>query len=231
VLYLLHGAFGSPSDWEDLRARLPQDHDTEALDLWQEPAGLSLAGWGRRFAQRVKATGDTAPVLLGYSLGGRLALHALAAEPTLWAGAILVSTHPGLDTGRERAARLEHDRRWLDRLQSLPWETFLNEWNAQRVFAPRASPGKASNYRPEMSKAFREWSLGTMHKMSGSLAKNVRCLWVSGALDEKFTKLAAEAAAASPSHRHTVIAGAGHRVPWVRPEAFAAVVRSFLDAP
>ena len=98
MIWCLHGALGSYRDWDFLSEDLS---DVQPVDLWQDFPELELSAWAEAFCSHVQGC-DQRPVLLGYSMGGRLALHALLARPTLWQSAIVVSAHPGLAAVEER---------------------------------------------------------------------------------------------------------------------------------
>ena len=138
MIYALHGNLGSAADWAAID--LP---GLVAVDLWkwqETHPGISLEAFGRRFTESLPAD-DEAPVLLGYSLGGRLALHALAASPSRWKAAILISVHPGLESAEARGGRVKADQAWADRARQDDWTTFLEDWNSQPVLAGQ-EPGK-----------------------------------------------------------------------------------------
>ncbi len=118
--WCLHGALGSFRDWEGLA--LPQ---CQAVNLWRSPACGDLFEWARWWAAEVAAR-DPHPSLLGYSMGGRLALHALLEDPSPWECAVIVSAHPGLKDAEERRKRLAA---WLSRFQNEPFQTVLRDWN------------------------------------------------------------------------------------------------------
>ena len=132
MIHALHGNLGSGSDWTALGIE-----DLRAVDLWswqEQHPGITLTKFGEAFAAEVEAI-DPQPILLGYSLGGRLALQAMTARPFLWKAAILVSTHPGLASENEREERLETDHRWASRARVEDWAEFLESWNRQPVLA------------------------------------------------------------------------------------------------
>jgi 2-succinyl-6-hydroxy-2,4-cyclohexadiene-1-carboxylate synthase len=70
-----------------------------------------------------------APVI-GYSMGGRAALHLAPNAPQH----ILVSTHPGLACAKARQKRQEADAAWIRLLETRPLEEFLEQWYAQTLF-------------------------------------------------------------------------------------------------
>lgn len=85
------------------------------MDLWRflDCCPMSMPEFGRALNREAEAvTGRK--ILVGYSMGGRLALHALL-EGGLWDAAILISPHPGLESEEERAARRAGDAEWGSR--------------------------------------------------------------------------------------------------------------------
>jgi 2-succinyl-6-hydroxy-2,4-cyclohexadiene-1-carboxylate synthase len=226
TLYCLHGAFGHAEQWGWLRKHLEPGLRLHAVDLWQTPQ-LPLEAWGRWFSQSV-ASAPGPRFLLGYSMGGRLAMHALLAAPEAWCAAALVSAHTGLGTAREREARRQADARWLERWLTDSPTAFWQAWCSQPVFENgEAQP--VPHWHPQMDRAFGPWSLAQQSPLLGQLG-GLQCplLWVAGAGDPKFARLSAQASRQTPGSALTVIQQAGHRVPWEAPKAFASRLGDFL---
>jgi 2-succinyl-6-hydroxy-2,4-cyclohexadiene-1-carboxylate synthase len=238
VIWCLHGFLGRGADWTFLRtasaaAALP---DVITPDLFAPrsslgPKGESLAAWGARFSSYV-ASDDPAPVLVGYSLGGRLALHALLARPSGWRGAVIVSAHPGLASDGERETRRAEDGRWAQRFEVGPWDGLLADWDARAAFGGRPAtldrPEPAYD-RAALAQALRSWSLGTQTSLTGRLG-TVTCpvLWIAGADDPRYVEHGTAAVGALPRGELRVAEGAGHRVPWEASEWFAASVAEWM---
>ena len=227
MIHCLHGAVGSHHDWSVFQDRF--DDELNALDLWRffdidEP---TLAEAGHKIAAQA-VPGD---ILLGYSMGGRLALHALLADPKRWQAAIIISAHPGLTHGHQD--RLANDQAW-GQLALQNWEKFLQKWNDQEILAstPEGFHQAEASDQKAVSQSFHHWSLGKQGDLRSRLHE-ITCpvLWISGEKDPKFTTLAAEASALTPLAVHRTISSAGHRVPWDQPEEVAHQVRSFLAGP
>ena len=220
----LHGNLGLPDDWDVLG--LPE---LRKMDLWDH-ADLSFLEFAHELATNLSA-GMERPILAGYSLGGRLALHAMAIHPERWGGAVIASAHPGLRSGEERAARRASDREWANRARELPWEEFLELWNRQSVFAePGPSPSALAleSRRESVALAFETWSLGRQDDLRSHLRRfRAPVLWVTGEEDEKFTALGREMESVFPDYRHEVLPGHGHRV---LGEPLAEIVSNWLRA-
>jgi 2-succinyl-6-hydroxy-2,4-cyclohexadiene-1-carboxylate synthase len=233
MIWCLHGFLGRGTDWDALRAGWPSDlPPLRTPDLFAHPPREeSLAAFGARFAADV-AAGDPTPVILGYSLGGRLALHALLARPDLWSAAIIVSAHLGLPEAADRAARLADDARWAARFQSAPWSAVLDDWNARPVFGGRAPalPRTPTAYdREALASALTAWSLGLQEPLADRLAAlAVPILWIAGERDTRFVTQGERARDACAHVALIRAPGAAHRVPWEAPEWFAGEVAGFL---
>jgi 2-succinyl-6-hydroxy-2,4-cyclohexadiene-1-carboxylate synthase len=233
MLWCLHGFLGHGADWDALRGAWPPDlPPLRTPNLFATtPRDESLAAFGERLAAEV-GDADPAPLLLGYSLGGRLALHALLARPSLWRGAVIVSAHLGLTEDPERAARRTSDAAWARRFEREPWDGVLRDWNARDVFGGRAPslPREESRYDiAALAHALDEWSLGRQDDLAPRLASlTMPILWIAGAGDPRYLAQGARAASAAPNVTLLPAPGAAHRVPWEAGEWFRDAVVDFV---
>jgi 2-succinyl-6-hydroxy-2,4-cyclohexadiene-1-carboxylate synthase len=233
MLWCLHGFLGRGTDWDDVRASWPSE-----LPAWRCPNLFGAMGpeetleeFGARFAATVAAE-DRAPVLVGSSLGGRLALHALLARPALWRGAVMVSTHLGLSEPGARHERRASDAAWAERFRAQSWASLLEEWNAREVFRGRAQalarPEPAYD-RNALAHALEAWSLGNQTHLLPRLASlPMPILWIAGAEDDRYVAQGELAAAHGKAVVLRVAPRAAHRVPWEAPEWFAREVAGFV---
>ncbi len=203
----LHGAVGMAQDWD----QFPDHH---GLNLWAllENGEVPLEEAGHQIA-RDASDGDT---LIGYSMGGRLALHTLLSGECAWKEAIIISAHPGLLSGHTE--RLAADEKWA-RLAESDFPAFLDQWNAQSVLkgTPPDWPDRASliHRRHEIAHSFRCWSLGAQADLRPRLSQ-ITCpvRWLVGEHDHKFTALAQEAVPLLKKGTLQIIPATGHRIPW-----------------
>jgi 2-succinyl-6-hydroxy-2,4-cyclohexadiene-1-carboxylate synthase len=253
TLWCLHGAVGRADDWRGFDV---PGWALRRVDLWRFLAccPMSLPEFGRALNSEAAGSADgrweakdlavqnptsniehpasTVPrrVLIGYSMGARLALHALL-DGGPWDAAVLVAPHPGLESEAERAARQAGDAEWAGRALTGEWRDFLAAWNAQPLLAEcGARPPLAEARRREVARSFIDWSLGAQEPLWERLGE-IRCpvLWCVGERDGKFRALGERAAGLLSRGELWVAPEAGHRVPWDAPEAFAAKVGEFLE--
>lgn len=239
-LHCLHGTFQTPGVWSGFEARLAEHAEIRdtirvvAEDIVPPDAGGPDA-WAAGLCRRVGSPpGDgEARVLLAYSLGGRLAMHALAACPRSWSAAVLVAAHPGGGSDAERASVRRRDAAWAERCRRDPWDDLLSDWDALPVFGgrPNRAPRPPGAFdRERCARTFEEFSRGGQADLRPRLAATPLppVLYVTGAADARYGALGAELAALTPAIAHAVVPDAGHRVPWERPDEFAAAVGRFL---
>ena len=237
--WLLHGALGMAADWRGFAKRLAGEKTgSRAVDLWRflEGLALPLADFGRELNEEAgsEVFRGKGRALLGYSLGGRLALHALLEKHHPWQAAVVVSAHPGLESAAELDARRAEDATWATKALTGNWQEFVNAWNAQPILGqplPR-DPQLATRLitrRREIACSFVDWSLGAQQPLWDRLREiSVPVLWVAGEYDAKFRSLAERAAACMPRATLAIAPGAGHRVPWDAEEWLACQTADFL---
>ena len=237
--WCLHGAVGLAADWRGLAKNLAAAKiGSRAVDLWRflDCCPMPLTDFAK--ALNADASGEvfrgSGRALLGYSMGGRMALHALLEENHPWQAAVIVSAHPGLENESERATRRSLDAEWATRALTGNWQQFLDAWNAQPVLGnaairdPQAS-GRLMQRRREVARSFVDWSLGAQEPLWPRLGEiSIPVLWIAGENDAKFRALAERATALMPNAHLATAPGAGHRVPWDADEWFAEKVASFL---
>lgn len=232
MIYALHGAVGEASDWNQLARTLKEDkHSLARVDLWQFLAccPMPIAEFGGKFNREVNTPN---PGLLGYSMGGRLALHALLENPSLWSKAVIVSADTGMVDDQEKRARAVQDAEWAALALRGDWAAFMEKWNAQGVLAGGGMPNRDRLHlrREQVARSFIDWSVSQQDDLLPKLSK-ITCpvMWVVGERDRKFVRIAERAVEALPNAQLEVLGDVGHRVPWEAPGRFAALVREFIS--
>jgi len=131
----LHGFLGAKEDWEKMWDVLNHSFFCLGFDLPGHGSSPGISpDYLRILSQEIKDSVASAPILIGYSLGGRLALQLAEADPSGYSHVILLSAHTGIQDQKEREARLIFDLKWIDKLKSLTMDAFLKEWYEQPLF-------------------------------------------------------------------------------------------------
>jgi 2-succinyl-6-hydroxy-2,4-cyclohexadiene-1-carboxylate synthase len=233
VCYALHGFLGRPSDWDMLSAKEIAVNAIEKVDILKVAspgASMGMEEWARKFNASVQGN-QGQRVLMAYSMGGRLALHALLENPELWQCAILVSTHTGLKTSDEKAVRRVEDEVWAQRFENEFWDNLIDAWNNRDIFVSKNSPFERheNHYaRGDLANILRYWSLGSQEEFTEAIGKlPMPILWVVGEEDRNYRARAAAMTFSHPKSRVWVAPGVGHRVPW-ECSNFQQQVKQFL---
>lgn len=234
-LYALHGFLGLSSDWDTFKS-LKQATHLHRVNLFDHAfyvKGKGFKSWAESFNAHIREKYQTSErVLLGYSLGSRLAMHALLASPTLWSAAILVAGNLGLHSENERTSRREADLRWAEDFKVGQWEDLLLKWNAQSAFGGFPSHFRRNEEafsREQLVDALMTWSLSNQDNLKAQIQSlNIPILWIVGEMDVKYVLMAQTLNLKHPKSIVLTISEAAHRVPWERPVEFESHVVNFL---
>jgi len=177
--------------------------------------------------------------LIGYSMGARLALHFAVAHPERIRRLVLESGSPGLATEAERRDRREADLALSGKLVDEGIEAFVNEWEAQPLFASRRrlAPEALARQRSlrlrndprSLAAALVGLGTGSLPSLWDALSTvTAPTLLLVGARDTKFVDIAGRMAESMADARVVVVPGAGHTVHLEQPAAWLDAVVRFL---
>jgi 2-succinyl-6-hydroxy-2,4-cyclohexadiene-1-carboxylate synthase len=177
--------------------------------------------------------------LLGYSMGGRMALAAAIARPDLFATVTTIGASGGILGAVERAARRAADEQLAADIVTNGVAWFVQHWESQPLFASQASrlaPAVLTAQREQrlagdpdgLAASLRGMGTGVMAPVHAALASlAVPLLALAGADDTKFVALATELAASSPAATAELVADAGHAAHLENETAVVSTVAAF----
>ncbi|KAB7895918.1 2-succinyl-6-hydroxy-2,4-cyclohexadiene-1-carboxylate synthase [Rouxiella sp. S1S-2] len=236
-LVFLHGFLGNGSDWYSLLNHLSHWRCL-LVDLPGHGASAHLTAAGfadlsHQLCVTLKQHNISQYWLIGYSLGGRVALyHACCGENSGLQGLVIEGGHPGLETLLQRQSRQQCDCRWREKLQQMPLQNFLTQWYRQPVFHDLSAAQRCSliqlrlaNDPQRLAAIFTATSLALQPDLRPQIRKlRIPYLWLCGSEDEKFLSLI---------HRsnlpHTAIEGAGHNAHRAQAALFANRLTEFIS--
>lgn len=220
-LIFLHGLLGSQADWQLIIQNLSQFRCL-ALDLPFHGNAKSIhvtsfEETADYLSKQIKrAVGNAPYVLVGYSLGARIALyytlHAKIEKGAL-KGVVLEGGNLGLKTEEEKQMRWENDLVWARRFEQEPIEYVLQDWYQQPVFAHLSVSDRMAlvqrrslNQGEGISKMLQATSLAKQPNFSEKVRlSSVPFFYFCGEHDTKF-----QALAQSNQLPLTLIPNAGH---------------------
>ncbi len=245
-LIFLHGFLGRPKDWnltiDFLKAGRPQI-EVISVDLFHDELlnpHTPLSEWGDTFGKWLQKNVDRTSrnILVGYSLGGRLALHALEKNANLLERVVIVSANTGFrdqlsdfdSDSQERKDRWIHDANWAELFLKAPWTDVVKNWNSQPVFGsankePVRIEGDYS--RESLGLALTNWSLAQQKDFRSVVEKNLnKVSWLVGDQDEKYISIARTLEQDIPGFHFDVIRGSSHRILFDEPRLLAEKIKA-----
>jgi 2-succinyl-6-hydroxy-2,4-cyclohexadiene-1-carboxylate synthase len=213
--------------WRPVAELLPERYPSTLLDH----AEHSFEGRMREIAE------SGADVLVGYSLGGRLALRAAMRSPESVNALVLVGATAGIEEGPLRVQRAEADEKLASWMEAMPIEDIVSLWERQPLFADQSDvlvdeqrPGRLSHDPRSLALLLRTAGQGILEPVWHDLrALEVPLLAVAGARDEGYTAAAKRIARVAPNARAAIVEEAGHAAHLQQPAAVAALITGFLD--
>jgi 2-succinyl-6-hydroxy-2,4-cyclohexadiene-1-carboxylate synthase len=233
TLVLLHGFTHTGASWDRVAAALGERYRPLAPDLRGHGSATTTTPVTlEAVIDDVDRLGPASFALAGYSMGGRLALHAALALPERVTRLSLIGASPGIAEPTARAARRAADERLAGELQRSSIEAFARRWARTPVLAG-LSPEVAAAVHADrlrsapdgLARALRGLGTGALPSVwdrLGELAIPVRLL--VGERDQKFRQIAASMAAQIGDAEVIVVPGAGHAVHLEAPERVAAAI-------
>lgn len=247
-LLLLHGFTGSAATWQpyqaafgDMRTIAPESLGHGRSDAPSDPARYRMERCIEDLTAILDSFGERRINVLGYSMGGRIALALALSHPERVAALILESASPGLASDAERRTRQAADEALADFIEREGMDRFVARWESQPLFASQQRLAEAVRARLRTQRLAGN-PLGLAGSLRGLGTGAQPSFWdqlstlapptmvICGALDEKFVAIGAKMAAANPRIRLESVPDAGHAVHLEQPAAFARLVLEFIAA-
>jgi 2-succinyl-6-hydroxy-2,4-cyclohexadiene-1-carboxylate synthase len=247
-LVLLHGFTGSVRSWDDVCPPLAVLGQLIRVDVIghgrspspPDPAEYSLDAAIRQLTSLLDSLGIDTVDLLGYSMGGRVALHFAVNAPHRLRRLILESASPGIEDATERSRRAASDDALADRILRDGLPAFVDAWERQPLLLPAAHVPPSVRAR-QHDLRLQNSPLGLANSLRGMGAGQQRPLWSSlsalevpvdlivGQNDARYCAVAKRMAESLPRAELTVVTDAGHTAHMDQPPAFVKAVRCALS--
>ena len=244
---LLHGFTQSHRTWREVLAMMPQRWRWVLPDLRGHGATTADAGAPHDMEacrRDIEALWDHLGIershLVGYSMGGRLALHIAARSPDRLLSLVTIGAHAGLDQA-QREERIAADAELARNIEERGIAEFVEYWTALPIFRglQNRSAGVQASIRAErmrnrpdgLAASLRGMGAGTMEPVWEDLeALRVPALFIAGADDHGYAAQARRLRESVPQGRVEIVPRAGHCVHLERPQAFASILEAHLSS-
>lgn len=241
-IVMLHGFMGSGADWAAVAERIggyviAPDLPGHGASLRDDSAEFTMPAAANSIIALLDQLNISHCILLGYSMGGRLALYLATHYPDRFTKLILESSSPGIDNSAERSARKTWDTQIAQSLISQSLIAFLSDWYAMPLFNTfRQHPDYAQAFARRMQNDPQQLALSMQMMGTGSQPSlwdawarlSVETLLVVGELDTKYVGISADMQQRNPSAQRVVLSGLGHNTHFEDADRFANAVSGFI---
>lgn len=248
TILLLHGFTGSGASWDNhasyLRGQgyrvLAPDLPGHGGNLPDDPADYTIEAAAAQLAELLQSEA-TGPIhLLGYSMGGRLALYFALSYPALTRSLLLESASPGLATVEERAARRAGDEALASRIEEEGIPAFVAFWESLPLWASQARlpaldrqrlhERRLANHTTGLAHSLRQMGTGAQPSLWDRLGElDLPVLLLVGDEDEKFVGIGQRMARLLPQAQFLSVPEAGHTVHIEQPDRFRRALLGFMQ--
>lgn len=247
TVVFLHGFTGSTISWHPVIKLLEGKVHAVSIDLWghgrsetpKEILNYAMDQQVKDIEAVCKELQLESFLLVGYSMGGRIALAYASTYSKRIRGLLLESASPGLQKESERADRKMKDAQLAKRLQQEPICDFINFWQNIALFDSQKSMSveKRAAVRRER---LNQNPLGLANSLLGIGTGSQTSYWdllvnqlypvllLTGKLDQKFEELAGQMKNSLPNVEHRSILQTGHAIHVEKPEEFATIVEDYI---
>jgi 2-succinyl-6-hydroxy-2,4-cyclohexadiene-1-carboxylate synthase len=248
-LLFLHGFTGDHTTWDEIVAKMQKEYQCISIDILGH--GNSAHPENSEEYQIEKIAGDIIEILnnlyiqkinvIGYSMGGRLALTMAVLYPNKVKRLVLESSSPGLKTETERAARRKQDHALAEKILKAGIRKFVDDWEKIPLFASQSQLPLAVRKKIREQR-LRQHPIGLANSLIGmgtgaqpswwsQLDRlNMPVLLITGSLDVKFKKIAQEMKKMLPKGHWKEVEGAGHTIHVEDSQKFGTIISEFISS-
>lgn len=247
ILLMLHGFMGAAGSFSHLADELGRFCNPVLIDMIghgstdapDDPERYQLDQQLEDLSELISSRHFSPCYMLGYSMGGRLALRFALDHPAQISGLILESTTYGIENAVEQKERRHLDNKRAESIVR-DFRTFVEDWNKMPILRNKAHENDylfesneqlQRNQKPAgIANSLIGFGTGTMDSVKQRLPElNVPTLLIAGQKDKKYTDLALEMHGLLPASQVRVHPKAGHRVHLDQPDWYLTCIREFLE--
>ncbi|MGN7388039.1 2-succinyl-6-hydroxy-2,4-cyclohexadiene-1-carboxylate synthase [Sporosarcina sp. SAFN-015] len=247
AIVFLHGFTGSSATWTEVRNELKGSYRTIAIDLTGH-GKTTVPDNAERYSMEEQVEDLEALFeylkldsfyLVGYSMGGRIALAYTIHYPNRVKALILESSSPGLLKEHDRMERKTADKLLASKIIDEGIASFVEKWENIPLFESQKSL-PAEKRQEVRRERLQQNTIGLANSLLGIGTGSQNSYWealnsisnpvflITGELDAKFVAIAREMSNLSPTWRHIVVSGAGHAIHVEKPRLFATMIMEYL---
>ncbi len=242
----LHGFMGNAVDWAEVIQQLGDTFYCMVIDLPGHgkslgrpvPQGYTMEGAVLGIVQAMEKAGIVPAALVGYSMGGRLALYLAVRHGHVCSRLVVESATAGIVEAKEREKRRLLDEAWAGHLHRGSFEDFLRTWYVQPVFETLAQTPelferivkqRLANDPLELARALEGMGVGSQAHLWDRLSElAMPVLLLAGERDRKYVGILQAMEAQLPGAVLEIVPQVGHNIHAENPRGVAERLKDFL---
>lgn len=245
IILFLHGFMGNLHDFQEVADLISEQFCCLLIDLpghgntkVKQKRDYAMPNLAQAIIELLNILQIHQCYLLGYSMGGRVALYLTIYFPSYFKRVILESTSPGLATKAERDRRIRNDVKLAEKLESEDYSLFLEQWYSNPLFDSflkhpnyhQAIAKKLNNNPHKLAQSLRQMGTGIQPSLWHQLSVNkIQLLLVVGELDQKFITINQKIASLSSQSQLKIVNSCGHNVHFEQPIDLANLIIRFFN--
>ncbi|MEN1938601.1 2-succinyl-6-hydroxy-2,4-cyclohexadiene-1-carboxylate synthase [Paenibacillus sp. 102] len=246
-LLLLHGFTGSMETWRSFIPSWSERFQVIVVDLvghgkTESPKEMTYYNI-QNVALQMTTLLDHLHIekahILGYSMGGRLAITMACLYPNRVKSLLLENCTAGLEKESDRKERCARDEQLADRIELEGIEAFVNRWENIPLFATQKKlpqdvkeavrKERLTNNSRGLANSLRGMGTGAQPSWWNQLeGLKMPVLLMNGEHDQKFFQVLTNMKERIPHAKFVKIDGAGHAIHVEQPQKFGTIVEGFL---
>ena len=244
-ILFLHGFMGSGEDWQPVLSYLSQKYYCLTLDLpghgqtrIKDPCFYTMPETGNAIIKILDQISVKKCSLVGYSLGGRVALYLALKFPHYFNDIFLESASPGLKIESEQKARRQRDGLLATELEKGDYDQFLQKWYGMPLFSSlKSHPAfndmfyrRLRNRPDELAVSLRAIGTGSQPSLWSNLSDiKIPMFFIVGEKDAKFKSIAEQMRKACANADIHVMSECGHNTHLEKPHEFAKIIDNCIS--
>ena len=253
LIIFLHGFMGNTNEFDEITSIISEDFYCLKIDLpghgktqifgsdeyYQMPNAAKA--FMKLLDELLEKLNLNQCFLIGYSMGGRLALYLALNFPQYFTKVILESASPGLATEPERLGRMKRDAQIARKLSRTinpeDFTLFLTNWYSQEIFGDIKTHTQFSelikqrlqNDPKQLVKSLKMMGTGVQPSLWSKLeTNNVPLLLLVGELDPKFVEINTKIQQKAKYSQLEIVRDTAHNIHFAKPLEFVSVVKNFF---
>ncbi len=237
-IIFIPGFLSKTEDFADIIKNLNVPYAVYSVDLFSEvptSEAIEYQDFLNSLNDQLLTIPSKQKILVGYSLGARLALGLYLKSPKTYSGLFLESLNPGIADSKEREERLILDRHLADQIRDSGFEEFLKSWYQNPIFAlseemqKNIVSEKLEHDPIQIAKILEDLSPGKMPSYWEDLSK-ITCpvALVNGEKDSKFVGIAREVKKIIPDSKLIIASDAGHNIHHLNTDFYIKELNKFF---